>query len=132
MWYYKGKHFKGKNIDQYVGMVYLITNLDNNKKYIGQKMFSKAKRYQKNKKKKTKRVESNWDDYTGSNEQLNQDILNGANIKKQILHLCTKKSMMNYLELKEQVIRNVIFDISYYNAYIGGRINRKQLGIKDS
>ena len=84
MWAYKGEEFTENMIDDNVGFVYIITNETNNKQYIGKKLFTKSKTYQKNKKKKKMRVASDWITYTGSNEQLNEDIKNGHSIKKEI------------------------------------------------
>lgn len=128
MWLYKKKEYKGTDIDKYVGFVYLITNLINDKKYIGKKLFFFKKFHQKNKKRKRKIIESNWQDYYGSNEELKNDIeLYGKeNFKREILKFCISKSECNYYELREQVIRNVLFE-NYYNSYIGTRIHRNHL-----
>lgn len=132
MWIYNGQRFTEDMIDDNIGFVYIITNLTNNKQYIGKKLFTKSKTYQKNKKKKRKRVSSDWAEYTGSNDQLNEDIKKGDLIKKEILLLCKSKSELNYMELKYQVQFDVIFQPNqYYNSYIGTRVNRKQLRIKD-
>ena len=37
MWYYNGEEFTSEMIEDYVGFVYLITNLSDNKKYVGKK-----------------------------------------------------------------------------------------------
>lgn len=132
MWIYNGQQFTEQMIGDNVGFVYIITNLTNNKQYIGKKLFTKSKTYQKNKKRKTKRISSDWVEYTGSNDQLNEDIKKGDLVKKEILLLCKSKSELNYMELKYQVQYDVIFQPDqYYNSYIGTRVNRKQLRIKD-
>lgn len=132
MWIYNGEQFTEDMIGDSVGFVYIITNLVNNKQYIGKKLFTKSKSFQKNKKKKRKRVSSDWVDYTGSNNQLNEDIKKGDLVKKEILLLCKSKSELNYMELKYQVQFDVLFQPEkYYNSYIGTRVNRKQLRIKD-
>jgi len=132
MWIYNGEQFTEDMIGDSVGFVYIITNLVNNKQYIGKKLFTKSKSFQKNKKKKRKRVLSDWVDYTGSNDQLNDDIKKGDLVKKEILLLCKSKSELNYMELKYQVQFDVLFQPErYYNSYIGTRVNRKQLRIKD-
>ena len=56
------------------GFVYVITNLTNQKKYIGKKFFWSLKRKQVNKKKKRITVESDWKKYWGSNDELKKDI----------------------------------------------------------
>ena len=48
MWIYDGKKFSEELIDNNVGFVYKIINIDNGKTYIGKKLFTKSKIYQKN------------------------------------------------------------------------------------
>ena len=84
MWLYNDIEFTEDMISDNVGFVYIISNLTNNKLYVGRKLFTKSKTYQKNNKKKKTRVSSDWLTYTGSNEQLNIDIKNGDQIKKEV------------------------------------------------
>ena len=51
MWLYNRIEFTENMIGDNVGFVYLITNTTNGKQYIGKKLFTKSKTYQKNKKK---------------------------------------------------------------------------------
>ena len=127
MWIYNESEFTEDMIEDNVGFVYIITNLTNNKFYIGKKLFSKSKTYQKNKKKKKKRVSSNWVDYTGSNDQLNEDIKNGDQVKKEIIHLCKSKGWMSYMETKEILVRDCLLNDKYYNTWISARIRRSHL-----
>ena len=46
MWFYKDKEFSEKDIENYFGFVYCITNLKTNRKYIGKKFFTKSGRKQ--------------------------------------------------------------------------------------
>ena len=60
-----------------VGFVYLITNLTNNRKYIGKKLaqFKRTKpplKGRKNKRRST--VESDWREYYGSSDELSADV----------------------------------------------------------
>jgi hypothetical protein len=50
------------------GFVYLITNLENGKKYIGKKTFWERRKDRKTGRRKKK--ESNWRDYFGSCDEL--------------------------------------------------------------
>lgn len=127
MWLYNGIEFTEDMIGDNVGFVYLITNLTNNKMYIGKKLFTKSKTYQKNKKKKRKRVSSDWMTYTGSNDQLNEDIQNGHQVKKEILQLCKTKGWASYFETKEILIRDCLVDDNYYNTWLSARIRRTHL-----
>lgn len=127
MWLYNGTEFIEEYINDHVGFVYLITNQTNGKKYIGKKLFTKSKTYQKNKKKKRTRVSSDWMTYTGSNEQLNQDIKNGHIIKKEILHLCKSKGWTTYIETKEILFRDCLLLDEYYNFWVSCKIRRTHL-----
>lgn len=127
MWYYKGSEFTEDMIGEHIGFVYVITNETNNKKYIGKKLFTKSKSYQKNKKKKKMRVASDWVSYTGSNEQLNEDIKSGHSVKKEILYLCTSRGWCSYLETKEILVRDCLLDDKYYNTWISAKIRNSHL-----
>lgn len=127
MWLYQEKEFTEDMIEDNVGFVYLITNTTNDKLYVGKKLFTKSKTYQKNKKKKRKRVSSDWLEYTGSNEQLNEDILSGHNIKKEILHLCKSKGWCTYWESKEILMRDSLINDKYYNQWLSCKIRRTHL-----
>jgi hypothetical protein len=127
MWIYDNKEFTEEMISEYVGFVYEITNLNNGRKYVGKKSFTKSKTYQKNKRKKRKRVSSDWIAYTGSNEQLNEDIGLGHQVSKKILHLCKSKGWMTYLETKEILVRDCIISDEYYNVWVSAKIRRSHL-----
>lgn len=127
MWLYNGTEFTEEMIDNNVGFVYQIENLTNGKKYVGKKLFTKSKTYQKNKKKKRKKVQSDWMTYTGSNEELNQDIKSGHQIKKEILHLCQTKGWCTYHETKEILVRDCLVDNKYYNHWVSCKIRRSHL-----
>jgi hypothetical protein len=127
MWLYNETEFTEDMIGDNVGFVYIITNLTNDKMYVGKKSFTKSKTYQKNKKKKKTRVSSDWITYTGSNDQLNEDIKNGDQIKKEIIHLCKSKGWMSYMETKEILVRDCLIDDMYYNTWLSARIRRTHL-----
>ena len=67
-WQYNDTDFTEDKIENSYGFVYLITNLENNRKYIGKKLFwfSKTKMV-KGKRKKVK-VPSDWQTYYGSSD----------------------------------------------------------------
>ena len=103
------------------GFVYLITNLENGKKYIGKKTFWERRKDKKTGRRKKK--ESNWRDYLSSCDQLKEDIKNTSadKILKEILHLCPHKKSMSFYETMEQFKRDVIFRKDYYNTNIEGK-----------
>jgi Putative endonuclease segE, GIY-YIG domain len=115
------------NITDYIGFVYKITNLTNQKKYIGKKLliFSKTLPPLKgrvNKRRGTK--ESDWRTYTGSCNQLNEDIekIGKDKFTFEILSWCKNKSDLSYEEIKQIIFANALFDKDYYNEYVGGRV----------
>jgi hypothetical protein len=118
-WQYNGEDFdevpKGME-----GFVYLITNLVNHKKYIGKKHFWTRQKNKKTGRRKTE--ESDWRNYFGSCDELNEDvkILGKDNFLREILYLCPHKKSMSYYETYEQFNRNVLMNEEYYNTNIGG------------
>jgi len=113
----------------YQGFVYLIENLENGMCYIGKKGFTFSKTYQKNKKKRRCKVESDWRAYFGSSELLHKDLeLYGHEaFRRTILHLCRSKGEASYLEAKEQFIRDVLLRDDYYNTWTSVRVRDSHL-----
>lgn len=117
-----------------VGFVYLITNLTNNKKYIGKKLskFSKTtyktvklKNGTKKRKRIKSKINSDWQTYYGSNDKLNEDVKNlGTDkFKREILYLCKSKSECSYIEAKLQFENRVLESADWYNNYIQVRVH---------
>ena len=131
MWYYENKLYD-EAPKEYMGFVYLITDLVANKKYVGKKLFWN-KRKLKPLKGKTRRriqvVESDWKNYYGSNGELQLivETSDAERFEREILHLCTKKGIMSYLEAREQFDRNVLLSDEYYNNFIGCKIHGKHV-----
>lgn len=130
-WTYNGELLTEEFLDDYMGFVYIIHNLENDRSYIGKKLFKKRRsRKVKGKHKRTVTVtESDWRDYFGSNKELLEDVkrLGPEKFKREILHLCKSKGMCNYLELKEQILRGVLESDRYYNSWIFVRIHKKHV-----
>ena len=127
MWIYNNEPFT-EIPEKAIGFVYLITNTQNNKKYIGKKIFHFSKTIQKNLKKKKVKVESDWKTYNGSNDDLNNDIkTTNPILKKEIIEICYSKSSLSYLEAYHQFTNNVLIDSTYYNNWISVRVTRRHL-----
>lgn len=122
-WFLNDKEFTSEDIQDNVGFVYLITNLVNDKKYIGKKLFTKAAIRRVKGRKKKYRKESNWCDYYGSCEPLLEDVrlLGKEKFRRDILYLCETKRDMTFYEVREQFFRRVLEIPGYYNTNILGR-----------
>ena len=118
-WQYNGTVFTDvpKGME---GFVYIITNLTNNKKYIGKKHFWTRQKNKKTGRRKTE--ESDWKNYFGSCDELNEDVkkIGKEHFLREILYLCPHKKSMSYYETYEQFNRNVLMSEEYYNTNIGG------------
>ena len=125
-WIYQGKEFS-EIPEGVVGFVYCITNLSDGRCYIGKKSayFQRLKKV-KNKRNKRLKLESNWKSYWSSSEAVKRDVflLGEWNFKREIIHLCTNKAQLNYLELREQIDRRVLESDQYYNEQIYCRIRK--------
>jgi hypothetical protein len=85
------------------GFIYEITNLLNNKKYIGFKVYSKG-----------------WETYMGSCKSLTKDIekLGIENFKRVILEECDSLEELQHREIFHLTLNNVIKREDYYNLSI--------------
>ena len=128
-WLHNNIDFTEEQIGDNYGFVYIITNLTNNKKYIGKKFFYSSKtKVVKGKKKKLK-VSSDWQTYYGSNEELKKDVImhGREQFKREIIHLCKSKGECGYLEAKEQFINGVLESDEYYNTWIMVRVRKSHI-----
>lgn len=120
-----------------VGFVYLITRIDTGRMYIGQKRFTAARTrppLKGRKRKRRLRINSDWQQYYGSNQELLKEVakFGRKRFRRVILHLCRSKGEMNYLEMWEQLSRHVLLDQdNYYNEFCGGRIHRSHVTFVD-
>ena len=119
-------------IGDYVGFVYVITDLSNNKKYVGKKTLMSKRKLPPLKgktRRRTKIIESDWQTYYGSSDEVKSLVeeLGADNFKREILHLCKTKGEMSYLELKEQMDREVLLNDEYYNGIIQVKIHRSHV-----
>jgi hypothetical protein len=128
-WKFNNETFTDEQIGDNYGFVYIITNLSNNKKYIGKKFFYSSKTKQVKGKKKKIKVASDWKDYYGSNSELKNDVetLGNQLFSREIIHLCKSKGVCGYLEAKEQFNRNVLENDDYYNSWIMVRVRKSHI-----
>jgi|ERR1019366_8935244 hypothetical protein len=117
------------NSPELIGFVYLITNLTNDWRYIGKKLFTKASYKQINKKRKKIRKDSDWINYWGSNLQLQEDVkrLGEENFKREILHLCKSRGECNYYETRAIFVSDALLREKFYNAWVSCKITRNHL-----
>jgi hypothetical protein len=136
-WYYQNNEV-AELPEGIVGFVYKITNLTNNRKYIGKKLakFSKTKTRvvklksgEKKKKKIRTKEESDWREYWSSSEELKKDVaeFGEENFKREILHYCYSKGSLSYMELREQMDNKVLESDDWYNGIIQVRIHKSHI-----
>jgi len=132
-WTHQGNLVETLPIDC-IGFVYVITNSVTNRKYIGKKLakFSKTtyktvklKNGTKKKKKIRSKIDSDWQDYYGSNIELNKDveILGKDKFLREILYYCTSKAQCSYIEAREQFTNKVLESADWYNWHIQVRVH---------
>ena len=114
------------------GFIYMITNLETDKKYIGKKQMVSKRTKPPLKGKKRKRicmVESDWKTYVSSSNELVKDIekIGKDKFKFEILRFCHNKSQLAYYEAKEQFDREVLLKEDYYNGIINLRLGKVKI-----
>lgn len=103
------------------GFVYLITNTQTGRMYVGRKYFTR--------KRGAKRVQSDWKTYYGSCKPLLAEIAEHGrdHFKREILSVHKLRGEVNYAEVKEQFARDVLEarlpdgSRAYYNGNIMNR-----------
>ena len=124
--------YKQNKIDELpedvVGFVYEITNTTNGRKYIGKKLarFKRSRPPLKGRKNKRRyKVDSDWQEYFGSSDDLTIDVnkLGKDKFKREILFYCKNKAELSYIEAREQFARKVLESDAYYNGHIRVRVH---------
>ena len=132
-WYYNSVIVESLPEDC-IGYVYCITNLTNNRKYIGKKLakFAKTrtktvtlKNGTKKKKKIREKVDSDWQTYWSSSDALKKDIelLGHDKFTREILVYCNSKAECSYIEAKLQFENKVLESDEWYNGHISVRVH---------
>lgn len=129
-WIYESKELT-ESPEGYFGFVYLITNIKTGRMYIGKKQFNsyRSKKVKDKKRRKRYVLESDWQEYWGSCEELKEDIktLGEENFKRQVLKLCETKRDLTYSEVEFQIKNDVLTALDkkgrrlYYNSNIMSR-----------
>jgi hypothetical protein len=122
-----------------LGFIYKIFNVTTGKYYIGRKSVSskrkrkltvKEKLLPENKRKTfafEQKEAAGWKIYCGSNVELKEEVKKGHKIEKTILHYCSSKAEITYLETKEILCSNALLDLKSYNGWIKATIYKKHL-----
>ena len=132
-WYYQ-KSLVETLPEECIGFVYCITNSITGRMYIGKKLAKfakttykivKLKNGTKKKKRIRSKIDSDWREYYGSNDQLNKDVqqLGAENFHREIIYYCTSKAECSYIEAREQFSRRVLESDDYYNGQISVRVH---------
>jgi len=112
------------NLDKF-GFVYLITNLQNGKGYVGCKQYLMYSRMKERK--------SDWKIYIGSSKWLMQDIkkIGKEHFKFEVIAEYKNRRSLRYYELYYQMKFNVLSSTfegtdepAYYNSRVGGKFYR--------
>jgi len=128
-WLYEGNEITSLP-ERVVGFVYQITNTVNGRMYIGKKLarFKRSRPPLKGRKNKRRYiVDSDWQDYYGSSDELTADVLRLGREKftRVILFYCYSKAELSYVEAREQFARKVLESNDYYNGHIRVRVHGK-------
>jgi hypothetical protein len=128
-WIYKSLPIDESVLIDYVGFVYCITNVIDNRKYIGKKLLKFKRTKMVKGKKKRFLIDSDWKKYWGSNKHLIEDVreLSEDNFIREILVLCKSKGECNYFESKYQFDLKVLESDDYYNEWIVSKIHKSHI-----
>lgn len=135
MWIYNGESVTG--LDQVpegaIGFIYLLTNVESGRKYIGKKYLWSERKKKLTKKEvaalESKRLkkwkidvkESDWLDYNSSSEEIKKEVAKGVQFRREILYWTFSKLETYYLEVKVQFQNNVLESDEWYNKNIASK-----------
>ena len=132
-WYFAttADEFTEDDIGDNFGFVYIITHIPTGRKYIGKKFFSKAGYKQVKGKRKKIRKTSDWENYWGSNKELQEEVKKNGEEQytREILHLCKTRSECSYWETWEIFTRHALLSDRFYNSWVSCRIRKDHLKV---
>lgn len=135
-WTYQNKLFTkdeatAKIEEGYIGFIYEITDSLNGKKYIGKKLLITRRKRPPLKGQKKKRIDiiqSDWEKYCGSSENVKNLVKERPyDFKREIIEFCKAKGELSYQETKWQFLKEVLLSDSYYNEFISCKIHAKHV-----
>lgn len=130
-WQYNGRDVIDSDVDGFFGFVYVITDLCDNRLYVGKKFLLKpTKKRVKLKNGKTRLqkilVSSDWPTYFSSNKIIGElSTETPERFHREILVFCKGKGETSYMEAKIQFERNVLLDPRYFNGIVNCRLNER-------
>lgn len=132
-WVYHGRSVREYDLEGCNSFVYMITHIKSGKKYIGKKRLQRKvtrKPLKGKKRRRVARLPSDWRDYWGSNEALQEAVkkLGPKAFERCILRFCNSLSEASYYEAKEQLERDVLLHPDmYWNEWIMVKIRASHL-----
>lgn len=108
--------------DNAVAFVYIITDSETGKKYIGKKNFWSKRKLKPTDKRRTT-IESDWKHYWSSSKVIQELIKQHGTdrFSREILVICNHEKYANYLEVKYQFMFNILEEPdNWYNDNING------------
>jgi hypothetical protein len=118
---YNEKEFTSADIADFVGFVYLLTDRESGRRYIGKKCFFSTRTLVLLKgktKRRKKSQESDWQTYCSSNIVIQRLVAEHGldRFKREILHLCRTKSEVTYHETRMQIENEVLLSDNWFNS----------------
>ncbi len=134
-WEFEGKEIKSLQDapEGVVGFIYIITNIESGRRYIGKKYIYSEKKVNMNKKEiaalTNKRLrkwrmvkkEAEWLSYMSSSEEIKKEYAEGVKFKKEIVMWTFSKLQTYYEEVKLQFQNNVLESDDWYNKNIASK-----------
>ena len=129
MWLHSGKPIDEESLEDFVGFVYIITNIESQRQYIGKKLFKFRRTKTVKGKKKRLLIESDWRKYWGSNKTLLEEVsrFGEDGFKREVLRLCRSKGELNYFEAKYQFSMGALESDVFYNEWITLKVHKAHL-----